>query len=61
MNFKAALDYDDEYLREWSEIHTGAAARRFLLNDKDFNVGAEPAWQELCYACYRVPYGPSPV
>jgi hypothetical protein len=61
VNFEEALDYSDDYMQDWNEFHLGVAARGFLFPAKPLHVGAEFAWNQLYYAYYRVPYGPSPV
>ena len=59
VNFENALGYSDDYLEDWSEFHYSAALRGFLLSGKPIEFGAELAWQQLYYAYYIVPYGPS--
>lgn len=61
VNFEEALDYSDEYMEDWSEIHISASLKGFLLSDKPLQLGAEIAWQNLYYAYYVVPYVPSSV
>lgn len=61
VNFEKALDYSDDYLEDWSELHVSAALRGFLLSEKPVQFGLEVAWQKLYYAYYRVPYVPSPL
>jgi len=61
VNFEKALEYSDDYMEDWSELHICVALRGFILSDKPVQFGAELAWQQLYYAYYIVPYGPSPV
>jgi len=61
VDFEKALDYSDEYLEDWGEIYLGAALRGFLHLSSRLQIGAEVTWQQLYYAYYRLPYGPSPV
>jgi len=60
VDFEEALDYSDEYLEDWGKIYLGAALRGFLQLRSRLQLGAEVAWQQLYYAYYRLPYGPSP-
>jgi len=60
VNFEKALGYSDDYMEDWREFHISAAARGFLGTGKSLQAGAEIAWQQLYYAYYVVPYGPSP-
>jgi hypothetical protein len=60
VNFEKALGYSDEYMMDWDEFHIAVALRGFLSSEKPIQFGAELAWQQLYYAYYRVPYGPSP-
>ncbi len=61
VNFEEALDYPDDDMTDWSQVYFSVAAKAFLKSEKKIQFGAELAWQQLYYASYRIPYGPSPV
>lgn len=61
VNFEKALGYSDDNMEDWSEIHFSGVLRGFVLSGRAVDFGAEAAWQNLYYAYYRIPYGPSPV
>jgi hypothetical protein len=61
VNFEQALGYSDNDMEDWSQFHISASLRGFLSSAKPVRFGTELAWQQLYYAYYIVPYGPSPV